>query len=171
MTIRPATPTDADTLSRLAIQTMHEAFGPPHNPTEWVEQYATQALTPSVLAEELTDPRSAYFLLETDDQQAIGYVKLRKKAPPRRLTERKALEIQRIYLVESAIGQGQGRMLMEHCLETARQQGYRAVYLGVWERNLRGIRFYEKMGFQPFGWHYFQFGTDRQRDIWLARSL
>ncbi len=171
MTIRPATVADAETLSRLATQTMHEAFGPPANPIEWVEGYCNESLTASVLATELVDPRSAYFLMETDDQQAIGYVKLRRKAPPRRLAERNALEIQRIYLLDAAIGQGLGRRLMEHCFDIARQQGYRAVYLGVWEHNLRGIIFYEKMGFQKFGWHYFQLDTDRQRDLWFVRSL
>jgi diamine N-acetyltransferase len=171
MTIRPATVADAQTLSRVAIQTMHEAFGPPANPAEWVEAYCREALTVPILTAELTDPRSTYFVAETTDHQLIGYVKLRHKSPPRRLAERNALEIQRIYLLDSVTGQGWGRRLMEHCFAVARQRGHRAVYLGVWERNHRGIAFYEKMGFVRFGWHRFQFGPDRQRDIWFVRSL
>jgi len=45
------------------------------------------------------------------------------------------------------------------------------VWLGVWERNYRARAFYEKMGFEPFGFHYFQFGPERQRDLWLQKQL
>jgi len=41
----------------------------------------------------------------------------------------------------------------------------------VWERNPRAIAFYRKCGFAEVGTHTFVFGTDRQRDLVLARAL
>ena len=60
---------------------------------------------------------------------------------------------------------------MDHCLQWAQLAGYRAVWLGVWERNERALAFYRKMGFERFGFHYFQFGSERQRDFWLQKAL
>ena len=64
-----------------------------------------------------------------------------------------------------------GQLLMQHCLDWAYRKGYKVVWLGVWERNERALRFYEKLGFQRFGFHYFQFGSERQRDFWLQKQL
>jgi ribosomal protein S18 acetylase RimI-like enzyme len=60
---------------------------------------------------------------------------------------------------------------MNYCLDWARAAGYRAVWLGVWERNDRALEFYRKIGFELFGYHYFQFGSERQRDFWLYKPL
>lgn len=171
MTIRLATEADSTSLTELAATTMREAFGPPHNPADLVDEYIHSAITEPLLAAELTDRRSTFFLLESAEKKLIGYAKMRRHAPPRQMTERQAVEIQRIYLLQAHVGQGQGRLLMEHCLSWAREQGYRAVWLGVWERNERALAFYQKLGFERFGYHYFQFGSERQRDFWLQKQL
>ena len=171
MTIRPAILADAARLTDLSVVTMREAFGPPHNPAELVDEYIQSAINQPILEAELADLRSTFFLMELPDGTPIGYAKLRRHAPPRRMKNRKAVEIQRIYLVQSQIGQGQGRLLLKHCLDWAKAQGYSAVWLGVWERNERAIAFYKKMGFEPLGFHYFQFGSERQRDFWLQKQL
>lgn len=155
---------------------MREAFGPPHNPAELVEEYIQSAITVPILEAELADLRSTFFLANLSDGTPIGYAKLRRHTPPRQMPERyrragTAIEIQRIYLSQSYIGQGQGRRLMEYCLDWARQQRYQIVWLGVWERNERALAFYEKIGFERFGYHYFQFGSERQRDFWLQKQL
>ncbi|MBC8154826.1 MAG: GNAT family N-acetyltransferase [Bacteroidetes bacterium] len=171
MTIRPATPADANILTELGAATAREAFGPPHNPAGVVEAYVRTAFTVAALTEELTDPKAAFFLVEDADGRAVGYAKLRWKTPPRQLKLRPALEIQRIYLLKQAVGQGLGRQLMDQCLTFARESGYAAVWLGVWERNQTALGFYARMGFTRIGWHYFQFGPDRQRDFWLQKQL
>lgn len=155
---------------------MREAFGPPYNPAELVDEYISSAITLPQIDAELTDSNATFFVLETTDNKLVGYAKLRRQTPPRRMPapyRRKgmSIEIQRIYLLQSQIGQGQGRLLMQHCLDWARQQGYAAVWLGVWERNERALAFYYRYGFERFGFHYFQFGSERQRDFWLYKPL
>ena len=44
------------------------------------------------------------------------------------------------------------------------------LWLGVWEKNLSAIRFYEKNGFTAFGEHIFMLGTDPQRDVLMKYS-
>jgi diamine N-acetyltransferase len=183
MTIRVPTVADAHTLADLSYHTMMEAFGPPVGPAELIDQYAAEALTPHVLTTELADPRAHWLLLEIDANAAagatagatagvaIGYAKMRQTTPPRRVTNRRAVELQRIYLLQAWLGQGLGRRLMDACLDQARQMDAGGVFLGVWEHNTRAIQFYESQGFTRVGWHYFQLGTDRQRDIWYYKSL
>ena len=171
MSIRNATITDDQALTKLSALTMREAFGPPLNPIEWVDAYIAEEMTQSIIEQELIDPHSIFFVMESETGGLVGYAKLRQKAPPRQMRPRKALEIQRIYLLQSQIGGGLGQMLINHCLAFAKKQGYQAVYLGVWEHNQRAIQFYERQGFKPFGWHRFQFGPDRQRDIWMKKDL
>lgn len=174
MTIRPATTADAALLTDLAAKTMREAFGPPHNPAELVDEYIQSAITQPILETELANPRSWFFVLETDDGTPIGYAKLRRHAPPRQMPQpyrANAIEIQRIYLLQNQTGRGQGRLLMNFCLDWARSAGYDAVWLGVWERNESARSFYQKIGFLPFGYHYFRFGSERQRDYWLFKQL
>ncbi|MDB5242103.1 MAG: family N-acetyltransferase [Spirosoma sp.] len=161
-------------LTNLAATTMREAFGPPHNPAELVEEYIASAITQRILETELQDLRSWFFLVLADNDTAVGYAKLCKHTPPRRMPlphRRNAIEIQRIYLLQNQIGQGQGSQLMNHCLDWARRAGYGAVWLGVWERNDRALAFYQKMGFERFGYHFFLFGSERQRDFWLYKQL
>ncbi|WP_332368466.1 GNAT family N-acetyltransferase [Spirosoma telluris] len=47
------------------------------------------------------------------------------------MKDRNAIEIQRIYLLQNQIGQGQGRRLIEYCLDWTRNKGYTSVWLGV----------------------------------------
>jgi len=174
--IRPATDADLSALLALSVQTMWEAFGPPHNRAEDVAAYIAEAFTAERLAAELADSGST-FLLATDAQdRPVGYAKLRRKLPPRQRPPRQVkgqhgLEIQRLYITQEQIGTGLGRQLMEACQAIARSEGYSLVWLGVWERNQRAIGFYERMGFRRVGWHYFQFGSERQRDYWMSKPL
>ncbi len=175
MFIRTATVADAALLADLSVVTMREAFGPPHNPTQLVEEYIETAFSVAQLTAELNDPQAVFFLLEQDGL-ARGYAKLRRIKPPRQLPAGyrqvgASVEIQRIYLLAAYTGRGQGRLLMNHCLDWARQHQYRAVWLGVWERNERALTFYRKVGFERVGFHYFTFGSERQRDYWLFKPL
>lgn len=176
MHIRTATLSDAPGLTTLAATTLREAFGPPHNPADVVEDYVQSAITLPILETELADPNARFFVLEDDNGRSVGYAKMRRAKPPRRMPESyrragRAVELQRIYLLASQTGRGYGARLMQHCLEWARTAGYQAVWLGVWEHNSAALAFYYKMGFEQFGYHYFQFGPERQRDFWLLKSL
>jgi len=175
LNIRTATVADAALLTDLSIVTVREAFGPPHNPVELVEEYTESAFSVAQMTAELSDPRSVFFLLEQNGL-AIGYAKMRWTKPPRQLPAvyrrtGAVVEIQRIYLLAAYTGQGQGRLAMDHCLAWARQGSYRAVWLGVWERNERALTFYRKAGFERVGFHYFMFGSERQRDYWMLKPL
>jgi ribosomal protein S18 acetylase RimI-like enzyme len=60
---------------------------------------------------------------------------------------------------------------MTEALEQARRRGAAVLWLGVWERNPRAIRFYEKCGFADAGSQTFVLGSDPQTDRIMWRSV
>ena len=56
-------------------------------------------------------------------------------------------------------------------LEIAKSKSFKYVWLGVWEQNLRAIRFYEKNGFKVFDKHIFKLGDDEQTDLMMKLDL
>ena len=61
-------------------------------------------------------------------------------------------------------GKGIAHALMDASLDEAAHRGAATVWLGVWERNARAIRFYGKRGFHDIGVQPFKLGSDLQHD-------
>lgn len=57
-------------------------------------------------------------------------------------------ELQKMYFLPAARGQGRGRQLLEHCIATARDLGYRSMYLETVARMEQANALYRKFGFQ-----------------------
>jgi diamine N-acetyltransferase len=47
----------------------------------------------------------------------------------------------------------------------------RFVWLGVWEKNLAAISFYEKRGFHKMGSHSFRMGDEIQNDVIMKKEV
>ena len=79
-------------------------------------------------------------------------------------------ELVKLYLVSSQRGKGIGRELLEKSLESARQMGFRQIYLESLPELGKAIRLYEKAGFRiidgPMG-NSGHFGCN----IWMLKDL
>jgi ribosomal protein S18 acetylase RimI-like enzyme len=53
----------------------------------------------------------------------------------------------------------------------AKEKNVKYAWLGVWEKNPRAIRFYEKNGFVAFDKHIFKLANDEQTDIMMKLKL
>ncbi len=102
---------------------------------------------------------------------AIGYLNLNVWAAQAEVLEVCGLEMQRIYVRKAFLGKEIGKLLLEHALTLARSMDLSYVWLAVWEKNPRAIRFYEKNGFAAFGSCLFLLGADKQTDILMKRPL
>lgn len=169
VTIRRATRDDAQLLAELGARTFQDTFAS-QNTDENMAAYVASAFNVRQQTAELTDPAST-FLLAKVDAVVAGYAMLHSGESAEGIRGAEPIELVRLYASQEWIGHRVGQALMQACLDTARSRGYETIWLGVWERNMRARRFYEKCGFRPVGEHVFQLGSDPQRDILMERPI
>jgi diamine N-acetyltransferase len=166
--IRFATKEDAPLIANLSRATFYETFAS-QNTREDMEKFMSEQFTYESLLQEVGAPSNIFIVAEAGGE-AIGYARLRESEAPAALNELPSIEIARIYAVQSMVGKGVGNALMKKCIDIAYDMGKRVVWLGVWEKNQRAIRFYNRWGFEKFGEHDFVLGNDTQTD-WLMRKM
>jgi GNAT superfamily N-acetyltransferase len=91
--------------------------------------------------------------------------------PPGLAPELPWAELARFYVARMYWETGVSSELMVAVLRSIRSRGGRLVWLQVWERAERAIRFYRKWGFFEVGEAPYTVGRELQRDLVLARSL
>lgn len=160
---------DMDELRMLAIRTYYETFAALNTP-ENMEEYLRRAFAREKLSRELSDKNSMFFLLRADDKPA-GYLKVNEAPSQTDVNDPASLEIERIYVSGEFQGEGLGRYLMEHAIRMAAARKKKYVWLGVWEKNEKAIRFYKRNGFCRIGTHSFVMGEDEQTDYIMRKEL
>lgn len=166
--IREATTADAVLIADMSRQTFYDTFAS-ENTKANMDKFMNETFSREKLMEEVGVPGNT-FLLAYAGNEAVGYARLRETTNPLLLEGGTALEIARIYAVQSSIGKGVGKALMQRCIDIARQKNAQVIWLGVWEKNAKAIAFYSKWGFEKFSEHVFMLGNDPQMD-WLMKKL
>ncbi len=173
--IRQADLADVPRLVDLGRRTFEAAFGAMNTAAD-MATYLAEAFCPEQMTAEL-QTLEAWFLIASDRQlrqgESLGYAQLVGRGDDPEVTTYgpAPVEIVRLYLEPWAWGQGYGDLLMAACCDRARLEGYQTLVLGVWEHNPRARRFYARWGFEECGEKIFWLGKDRQRDLFLRRSL
>ncbi len=167
--VRPAGVADAPWLAALAERTFRETYAAENTP-ENMERYVAVHFGAARQARELADPARLTLVAELDGH-AAGYAQLLWSPAPPCVAGEAPIEVARFYVDRPWHGRGVAQSLMAGLLERASGVEARTAWLGVWERNPRAIAFYRKSGFVEVGVHEFLLGTDRQRDLVLARPL
>jgi diamine N-acetyltransferase len=166
---RAARPDDAALLTELGASTFTETFEAANTPENFAA-YMAVAFGEDIQRAELEDPDTTVFFAERDGETE-GYVMLRERKAPASVAADDALEIARLYARRRSVGRGVGAALMQCALAEAAGRGKDAVWLGVWDRNERAIRFYESWGFHRSGTQPFLLGTDLQTDLVMVRRI
>ncbi len=169
MHVRRATPEDAAVIADIAERVFVRTFEPDNDPAN-VAAYVRTAFGAAIQRAELTDPAVTYLLLEVDAQIA-AFAQLRAGVTNPAVHGDAPFELERFYVDHDYHGRGVAAHLMDACLDVVREQGGRTIWLGVWERNARAIRFYEKHGFADVGEKTFLMGSDLQFDRVMTRPV
>jgi diamine N-acetyltransferase len=169
ITLDGITTADIPELQELGRQTFLEAFSS-DNDEAVLKQYLDAAFSASRLAQELSSEDSAFFFAKINGKP-IGYLKINLRHAQTELQDGNGLEIERIYVLQEFHGKDVGQRLFEHALKMATENNVDYLWLGVWEKNPRAIRFYEKNGFVNFGTHIFKLGDEAQTDVMMKLAL
>ncbi len=168
-TIRRASTKDHAILVDLSRRTFEEAFGPENDPED-MRIYLEASFSPAQIGHALKDPGTT-FLLAYDRKTLVGYAKIQSGPPPECVGADEAVQLSRLYVISHYMDRGFGSQLILACIDEARQQGYKTLWLGVWEKNLSAQRLYERSGFVRVGAKEFVLGSDVQQDVVYTRSL
>jgi len=167
--IRTAVAADAAALAALAEKTFREAFGEMNSPAD-TDEHCRRHYSPSIQAVEIA-AAGRVTLVSSFSQRLTAFTQLRWSAPPTCVVGPAAAEIQRFYVDREFHGSGLANRLMHEALATLSRHGSATAWLGVWEKNPRGIAFYRKLGFSEVGEQTFVVGADVQRDLVMARPV
>lgn len=160
---------DLTALQLIATETFVETFGESNN-EEDMANYLEQSFNSENMAAQLNNPDATFFLA-LDGGNPVGYLKINTGSAQTEPQDNQALEIERIYVKSSHHGKKVGQLLFEKALDIAEKQKHSYIWLGVWEHNVRAIKFYEKNGFEAFDQHIFKMGDDEQTDIMMKKMI
>jgi ribosomal protein S18 acetylase RimI-like enzyme len=166
--IRIATKEDASLIAHLSRVTFYETFAG-QNTQENMDKFMNEQFTRDKLINEVGADKNIFLVAEIEGD-AVGYARMREVPNPKDLDSMPSIELARIYSVQSRIGKGVGSALMEKCIDVARNEKKRVIWLGVWEKNQHAIAFYQRWGFEKFSEHEFILGDDLQTD-WLMKKM
>jgi ribosomal protein S18 acetylase RimI-like enzyme len=169
MYLRKVTISDLKILQKIGERTFIETFAS-ENSSENMTVYLESAFTSEKLKNELTNINSEFYFAEIDGK-VVGYFKVNFNEAQTELKMSNAMEIERIYVLKDFQGMKVGKMLFDKAIENARNMGLDLVWLGVWEKNIRAISFYEKNGFTVFNKHIFRLGNEEQIDLMMMIKL
>jgi ribosomal protein S18 acetylase RimI-like enzyme len=169
--IRRGTLNDAALLSQLSITTFLDTFRGTFTDQE-IELFVQQYINVNQEYTELHDENDFYFIAFVN-KAPVGYIRVKEGESDVALIKRyKAIELKRIYVLKEYQSKKVGATLMKFALQFAAEKNYEAVWLGVWEHNVKAQAFYKKWGFIDTGsTHNFPIGNTPQIDNWLIKLI
>ena len=156
VTLRRASIEDAATLAAFASKAFTDTYRATDDPAE-IADYVAEHLNAQAIAEVIRD-RASIVLLAELGHRLVGYAVLKSAETPSCVAGTKPIELARFYLGEEFIGKGIGSSLMRLVQREALRLGARTLWLSVYDRNVRAVRFYERFGFAKVGGKEFLFG-------------
>jgi ribosomal protein S18 acetylase RimI-like enzyme len=167
--LRLATPTDADSISALAIATFALGCPPGTDPRD-IELHASRELTSDRFHSFIADPAVTLVLAEAGDALA-GYTMLVRNTRHALLAPAdagSAAELRKFYVDPRFHGLGVAQALMHRALDLIDSEAG-VIWLSVNASNPRAQAFYRKFGFEVIGTQQFLVGNDLQDDLIMRR--
>lgn len=127
-----------------------------------IQQFIQQQYSLENIQKSLEHPDHIWLLLQNDQQKILGYAKLILNTFQPNLGIH-AAELEKIYVLEQALGQNIAAELMKYMLEFAQNNAQQFIYLEVLKNNLRAQKFYQKFSFEekleiPFSTDLYEIG-------------
>lgn len=167
VSIRKAGLEDAETIVNVGKKTFWETYSEAGlNGT--LSTYVEQKFNLEKITAELNRNDTEFYLGYVDNQP-VAFTKLRNDRVVKGIEGKKALEIERIYVLKEYQGFKVGKEMMDSCKKMAIDHQYEVIWLQVWQRNDKAIQFYLKAGFVVFDTAIFNYALNVEQDDFLMR--
>lgn len=161
ISIRKATVND---VKQLAIVSK-KAFFIPHQhaiPKEIMDNYLKESFNEETLAKEVTQDNYEYHLIFYKDELA-GFSKIILNTENEHIPNKNVTKMERLYLLEEFYGLGLGKKLFDFNVNLVKINNQKGIWLYVWIKNYRALKFYEKVGFQKIALYDFPISDTETR--------
>ncbi len=154
-------------LETLAYSTFTATFGHLYTP-ENLQSHLVKTCSAAFFADALAN--GCNIDIARCGDEVVGYIKYGAVGLPIAYTK-DDVEIHRLYVSAKWQGQGIGKKLMDHALQSLAVQSAAHLYLGVWEHNHKAQAFYRRYAFRPIGKYLYYVGTHADREIIMQRVI
>ena len=159
------TPTDASLLSTIGGVTLLQSHG--HSaPAEVMQAYVDKSFSEEACLAELMDGHNIFHAIFYNDQPA-GYSKIVFNCPHPAVTLQPVTKMERLYLLKEFYDLKLGQRLMQQAIDLSKANEEKGMWLNVWKRNERAIRFYRKQGFETVGESEFVLTATHSNPNWV----
>jgi ribosomal protein S18 acetylase RimI-like enzyme len=168
--IKPVLINDLTLLRNIAIQSYCDHYL--HLWYDGGDWYLKKCFTVAVLEEEFNNENSCFFIAWLNNEPA-GFLKINKHAAWGEINAEDGLELERVYLTNTASGKGIGKQLIDITLAMAKDLNKKFVWLKAMDSSKEAIAFYHKAGFELCGTHYLDFEQMKEeyRSMVVMRNL
>lgn len=157
--IKMATLDDAEYIALLARITFREAFAK----DAWTDdvvlrEYLSSTFSVKKIRSSIEKENNVYWVAFADNLP-VGYAKMKKFSPYENLNDDSPAQLQKIYVLNDFIGNRIGEKLQNALFDEVAKHGIKTLWLAVWDRNHKAIRFYERHGFRKETTYHFDYKT------------
>ena len=168
--IKRADETCSELLAELGSTTYSESHGHFIENKNDLLQYNASAFSVSKTKRDLNDANNLFYIIYTDNM-AVGYAKLLIDAPHESVDSKNCCRLERIYILDRFIYLKIGQQLLDFIEEEARKLRLDTMWLSVYVKNERAIRFYEKNGFGTVGKLRFLVNEKEYENLIFSKKL
>ncbi|WP_299276003.1 N-acetyltransferase [uncultured Psychroserpens sp.] len=148
--IKKAIESNTDVLALLGRLTYVESHGPFIDDKNDLLQYINEAFSVSKTKEDINKPKIIFYIIYVNDLPA-GYAKLIVNAYHKDVVSQNNCRLDRIYILNEFIPLKIGQQLLTYVEKQAKELQLDMIWLSVYVKNHRAIRFYEKNEFKNVG--------------------
>ena len=169
ITLREPKVSDATNLAKLGERTFIETFAQLYKPHD-LKCFLEQVHSEQAVAEELADDNLTFCVAEASGSM-VGYCKIGALSVPVENPLHGAQELRQLYVLAAHQNQKIGTKLAAWAVDQFKQRKCPEVYVSVWSENIGAQRFYQRLGFEPFGEYSFMVGEQADREFIMRWTI
>lgn len=169
--IKLAKEADAEVLALLGRITYVESHGHFIDDKNDLAKYLDENFSVSNMRLKIKDPQNRFYIVYAEDLP-VGYAKIILNAKHESVASQHSCRLQRIFILNDFIPLKVGQQLLTFVEEEARKLRSDTMWLSVYIKNHRAIRFYEKNEFKNVGeLNFLVNGTSYENIVFAKRIL
>ena len=168
--IRRATTNDATHIALLGRITYTQSHGDYIEDKQNLLEFYDKHYSVSQIRKELLDKNNLFWIVFSDELP-IGFAKLCLNVNQLNSRDTNFCKLQRLYILNDFIALRIGSQLQDLILQTAIDLNFKNIWLTVYYKNTKGIKFYKKYGFKEIGSIDFYVGKTNYENLIFNKTL